>query len=144
MLRRLRVFWNLPARDQRLVLKTLVGLPWLALQLKTLGFGRLRRRIESLRLGPAPFEGNRERDAVADRLTYLVDAAASNGIFRHTCLPRSLLLLRLLRQNGIEAELQVGVKGGEAFAAHAWVELDGRPLNDAADVAERFEAFPVA
>jgi hypothetical protein len=44
------------------------------------------------------------------------------------CLMRSLVLVRLLARRGIEAQLILGVSSAERFQAHAWVELDGRPV----------------
>ncbi len=55
------------------------------------------------------------------------------------CLSRSLALLLLLRRGGHAAQLRLGVSlAGGAFAAHAWVELDGRVLNDRPDVSTRY------
>jgi hypothetical protein len=44
------------------------------------------------------------------------------------CLMKSLVLLGLLSRRGIGATLIVAVKAEPAFAAHAWIEHDHRPL----------------
>jgi hypothetical protein len=44
------------------------------------------------------------------------------------CLSQSLVLTRLLAARGLESRLVIAVVPGERFAAHAWVEHDGRPL----------------
>jgi hypothetical protein len=44
------------------------------------------------------------------------------------CLTQSLVLTRLLAARGVESRIVIGVKPGDAFAAHAWVEHDGVPL----------------
>jgi hypothetical protein len=44
------------------------------------------------------------------------------------CLTQSLVLTRMLARRGVESRLVIGVKAGESFAAHAWVEYDGAPL----------------
>jgi hypothetical protein len=44
------------------------------------------------------------------------------------CLMRSLVLTGLLARRGIDAKLVLAVRPGDDFAAHAWVELEGRPL----------------
>jgi hypothetical protein len=44
------------------------------------------------------------------------------------CLTQSLVLTQLLARRGIETSVVIGVRPGEKFAAHAWVELDGAPL----------------
>ena len=48
------------------------------------------------------------------------------------CLVQSLALDRMLRERGHPSELRIGVRReGEALAAHAWVEHDGRALLEA-------------
>jgi len=59
-----------------------------------------------------------------------------------SCLVRSLALVGLMRRRGFAAELRVGVgKTSPRLEAHAWVELDGVPVNDAPDVAARYRPF---
>jgi hypothetical protein len=41
---------------------------------------------------------------------------------------RSLVLMALLDRRDIGSSLVIGVRPGERFGAHAWVELAGRPL----------------
>jgi hypothetical protein len=72
----------------------------------------------------------------------LVNAAGNHSLFPSTCLTRSLFLTWLLRRRGVENDLRIGVRfNGGSFEAHAWVEHEGRPVNDASDVAARFAAF---
>jgi Transglutaminase-like superfamily len=60
-----------------------------------------------------------------------------------TCLVRSLALLAVLRRHGIAAELRLGVAASRPrLDAHAWVEVNGAPVNDSADVATRYAPFP--
>jgi hypothetical protein len=47
---------------------------------------------------------------------------------RSRCLMHSLVLSSLLARRAIGSTLVIGVQPGERFGAHAWVELDGRPL----------------
>lgn len=49
------------------------------------------------------------------------------------CLVRSATLSGVLAHRGIESVVVLGVRAGEDFAAHAWVELDGVPLLPAGD-----------
>jgi hypothetical protein len=44
------------------------------------------------------------------------------------CLARSLVLLTMLARRGLGGTLIIGVRTAPTFGAHAWVELDGRPL----------------
>jgi hypothetical protein len=48
----------------------------------------------------------------------------------------------LLRQAGHDGTLRIGARRSDAgLEAHAWVELNGAPLNDRVDIAERFTPF---
>jgi hypothetical protein len=44
------------------------------------------------------------------------------------CLMRSLVLLRMLARRGVVCQLVIGVRPGETFEAHAWIEHNGHPL----------------
>ncbi len=44
------------------------------------------------------------------------------------CLARSLVMTRLLARRGVESTLVIGVARDEEFQAHAWVEVEGRPV----------------
>lgn len=55
-----------------------------------------------------------------------VDRALHLGPIRPRCLTSSLVLYNLLREQGDEAVLVIGLPGeARDHAAHAWVELDG-------------------
>ena len=62
------------------------------------------------------------------------------GVFypgRALCLEQSLVLFVLLRRRGVGAELRLGVQP-YPFNAHAWVELDGVPLNETPETIRQF------
>ncbi|MGH3114387.1 MAG: lasso peptide biosynthesis B2 protein, partial [Gaiellaceae bacterium] len=60
----------------------------------------------------------------AARLSRAVDRALRVGGRQPTCLVNSLVLFRLLREQGDEAELVIGLPDdGRKRIAHAWVEL---------------------
>jgi hypothetical protein len=44
------------------------------------------------------------------------------------CLMQSLVLTQLLARRGIDSSLVIGVRAGDDFEAHAWVEYCGEPL----------------
>lgn len=137
-MRHLRKYLALASDAREIVLGSFMLLPIVAVLLRLRGMaqtrallGRLERRANGVRGSLAPRE-----------MARLVDAAAS--FLRAGCLPRSLVLWHLLRRTGDAAEIRFGVhvprKGG--LLAHAWVELDGQPVNDSADVVQRYAALP--
>src|SRR5271169_5828526 len=48
---------------------------------------------------------------------------------RALCLQRSVATARLLRRYGLDASVVIGCRS-EPFVSHAWVEIDGRVVND--------------
>jgi len=73
-----------------------------------------------------------------------VTTIAATPVLRSRCLARSLTLWWLARRHGHDLELIMGVTPPAAgvLQAHAWVEYGGTPLNDTADVRERYSALP--
>jgi hypothetical protein len=64
-----------------------------------------------------------------EELSAAVDRRLSVGRRRPTCLASALVLFRLLRRRGREAELVIGLpEDPSTHEAHAWVELDGRDV----------------
>lgn len=56
-----------------------------------------------------------------------------------TCLPRALALAQALSEHGYDANVRIGVRRSDAgVAAHAWVELDGRPMGEPEAIASEF------
>lgn len=138
--RLLRLTW----RERGLLAAALVLLPLAAGLLRVAGFARLRAgAVAPPRQPGAPA---RSGDAARVRATVrMVAAAGHHGLYQATCLPQSLVLQWLLRAQGIQTELQLGVrKDGGALGAHAWVEYRGQPLLETADVHQRFAAFEPA
>jgi Transglutaminase-like superfamily len=131
-LRRLRA---LSAPDRSLLLRAWAALLLIDLGLRTLGYAGLRRRLER-RWPPA---GKPEGDAGAVART--VDRAARHHLYPMRCLQRSLALEHLLRRSGHAAGIRFGVRrddAGDELRAHAWVEVDGRPLGEPGEIEGRF------
>jgi Transglutaminase-like superfamily len=53
------------------------------------------------------------------------------------CLQRSATTTSMLRQHGVHAELVIGIQQ-LPFRSHAWVEVDGRVVNDKEYVRETY------
>ena len=73
------------------------------------------------------------------RRTRWINTAASHPLSWAKCLQRSVALCLWLEHLGFCGELKIGVrKDGEKLRAHAWVELNGRVLNDVPSHTRRF------
>jgi hypothetical protein len=87
--------------------------------------GLRRERLPAFveRLGAT---GRRRAPLSPDRLSRAVDRSLRLGARRPRCLVNALVLYRLLREQGDEAELVIGLPRTPADKdAHAWVELGG-------------------
>ena len=120
-------------------------LPCVALGVRWFGYNRTRRALARLASlapgGPATGEAPALQPLVAES-AWAVAAAAHHAPFSTTCLQRSLTLWWLLRRQGIDSELRIGVaKAAGEFRAHAWLERDGEVINDDVEVGGRFAAF---
>jgi hypothetical protein len=113
-------------------------LPPFWIGLRVLGLSRF---LTWLTRSPVVVRAPRSREELA-AIGALVNVAGNHVPFPSTCLTRSLVLNWLLRCRGVDSELRIGVRLNEGtFEAHAWVEHEGQPLNDAQDIAARFAAF---
>jgi hypothetical protein len=133
----------LTGAERRLLIVSCMATPLVALGFSLFGFRRVHAVMSRWpRPAGTPFPTAEAAWARARSAARVVSIAAGSGPVRATCLRRSLLLWWLLRRDGIETSLRVGVnRDGGTLSAHAWVEYRGRPLNDAEDIAARFPAF---
>ena len=124
--------------------QALAMLPLTRLALWLIGF----RRWQSILARIAPIAENSAANRTTNSVRQariaarMVRIAAWYGPFRATCLTESLTLRWLLRRQGIESDLRIGVRTeASRLEAHAWVEYCGLVLNDKDDVHQRFVAF---
>jgi len=96
------------------------------------GFPALHERVKSL----SPPAAHLSVPACQE-ICRAIDVACVLYFKEVRCLQRSAATACLLRQNGIHAELVIGVQQWP-FRAHAWVELGGRVMNDKPYVKESF------
>ena len=114
---------------------TLIGA---VLGLRMLGLRRSLEAVKCLgRKAPRVMLPTPEFLAAAARK---VDTAAAFFPGRALCLERSFALYAVLRRTGVEARLRIGAQP-YPFAAHAWVEYDGRPVGESHDGIGRFVPF---
>ena len=122
-------------RRSLLLAAAVLPLAWLALRL--LGLQKAQSYAGGATMRPGTMDPNQMR-----RIAALVNAAARRSLFPVTCLTRSLVLEWLLRRQGVESELRIGVRYARGqLDAHAWIECDGEPVNDIAHIRNEFAVF---
>jgi hypothetical protein len=88
------------------------------------GFARAHEQVRAVAVN------QRGRDAcVPEDVVWAVDEACVWYVKRAPCLQRSAVAACLLRRQGVRAELVIGYRA-LPFESHAWVEIDGRVVND--------------
>lgn len=130
---RLEKAGDLSGRDWLCFVRALWTLTVVRLALPLVSFDRLQQWAGTVRSAP--------QDTTPDppRTAWLVNVAANLHPVRMLCLPRSVTLVRLLARRGIATELKLGVRLEEQnLLAHAWVEWQGQPLNDAHGVVPQY------
>ena len=81
----------------------------------------------------APTDG---RDGIVSRTCDAVSLASCFYWKPVLCLPRAVVTTRLLRRFGVRAQMVIGYRPSPFFS-HAWVEVDGRIVNDSPAYQER-------
>jgi len=107
-----------------LVLQAYLKLIYFDLYLARGNFSALYDRVRNY---PTGKEGQ-AADAI-ERICYAMDMACIWYWKEALCLQRSAATACLLKRYGIPAELVIGAQQ-MPFKAHAWVEVEGRVIND--------------
>lgn len=127
--------------DRGLLLQAFVLLPIIDWGLTLFGYARMQGMMEKLILsgsGPKQTAGP-EIFARAREIVRIVSIAAEHGIFKSTCLRRSLLTWWFLQREGIVSQICFGVrKLDHQLEAHAWVEIQGNVINDSLEIRSLF------
>ena len=133
--RRLERWRALSGGDQARLLACVAGVWAIHLGLAVAGYARMRRGVERGSRHRQPRKATQDELTQARTLARLAAIAGRYALGDATCLRRSLLLYGWLRRRGLQPVLQLGVAAtaapGQAFQAHAWVELDGELLSPA-------------
>lgn len=136
--------------ERNLILRAALILPVTEMGLRFFGFRRWKELIEKFSRSVADSQQRlsaRAQSEAALRTVRAVRSAELHGLTKPNCLERSMTLWWMLRRDGIEGELHIGARHQAGkFEAHAWVELGGTVLNDAADVHQHYARFdaPIA
>jgi hypothetical protein len=92
-----------------------------------------RARASSLKVLVWPMTQRSVPTDVADQASRAMNYACVWYPKRVLCLQRSAVLTCLLRSCGVPAQMVIGAQKFP-FAAHAWTEVDGRPINETVDI----------
>ncbi|HEY0808740.1 MAG TPA: lasso peptide biosynthesis B2 protein [Longimicrobiales bacterium] len=105
--------------------------------LRWLGFARTMRVARSL-------AGSHEADVpdpvIRQTLKNIIVATALYP-GRSKCLEQTVASFVLLRRRGARVQMRFGVQP-YPFFAHAWLEMNGHPLTESAEVVARFALLP--
>ena len=136
--RYLSTYRALSGRERKVLLASLVLLPFFWLYLRLAGLQRFQTWLDRSPIARrAPLSLTE-----AAALGVAVNRAANHILGPASCLTRSLLLHWLLRRFGTASDLRIGVRFEQGkLAAHAWVEKDGIPVNDSPEAVARYAAF---
>ena len=72
-------------------------------------------------------------DGTIERVSAAVNYACIWYPKQAQCLQRSFVVTSLLRKHGVPAQMVIGAQK-LPFKAHAWVEVEGRPINERSNV----------
>nr|WP_284681710.1 lasso peptide biosynthesis B2 protein [Adonisia turfae] len=123
-----------------MLLQTFLLLPSVALSLKFWGLKFTQAIL--VKLFPIPASPPPDHSHRLITTTRMVQLAVKYCQPWANCLKKSLVLWSLLRAQGIDGQLRIGVRqDAQKFEAHAWVEWQDFILGDRQDVRERFAMF---
>jgi hypothetical protein len=81
-------------------------------------------------------------DSSPEAVCHALDLACALYGKQVLCLQRSAVLLQMLRQRGLPAQMMIGAQK-MPFKAHAWVEVHGQVVNDRLASRENFLVLEV-
>jgi hypothetical protein len=91
-------------------------------------FARIRGMVKKWPVARKPYDGS-----AVNRVSTAVNYACIWYPKQALCLQRAFVMAHLLRREGIAAEMVLGAQK-LPFKAHAWVEVDGRAVNETLSV----------
>jgi len=138
-------FLSLKSSQRWQVLQAIALLPLTTLGLKVFGFKGCFKRLSQLAERVAkPPPVNKAK--AARQTKKVMRLAVKLGPYKGACLSRSLTQWWLLRRQGIESELRIGVRKStepdkSEIEIHAWLEYQGKPLNELRKKRKDFAVF---
>jgi hypothetical protein len=104
---------------------------------RVFGFNHLRNRLAN-----QPTARCRANPGMTARICAAVNMAACFYFKPVHCLQKSVVTARLLRKCGIDCKVVIGYRQAP-FVSHAWVEVDGRVVNDSPAYKEQLAVLSV-
>lgn len=87
---------------------------------------------------------NINEGALAKKIIKLSEIAARFQMRKTNCLRRCLSQQQLLKKRGFSAKMHIGVRfEDKKLLAHAWLTLQGKVINDNAEVTTRYSELKV-
>lgn len=136
-MRSLQKLGGLTSKQRKLLARAFLHLGWTVLNLRLRPVSYLRRRMQSAPLASPSIPGSQPEDVAW--AVVLVARFVPGG---DHCLAQALAGAALLNQLGLRAEIRLGVDNQYGFAAHAWLECDGRIVIGAREAA-RYASLPL-
>jgi hypothetical protein len=133
---KIRLAQGLSLRDWLTLIEAWWRLLFFHLALRVTSYDRLD---DSTRAADSSARRESGAQISAQKIRLLVGYAARLHLIPMTCLHRSLALQKILSERNIPAQIRIGAqkKQGSMYA-HAWVEVDKKPVGEADDIAEKF------
>jgi hypothetical protein len=139
---RIRQLRNLSINERQLLMTSLLLLPLTGISLHIFGLKRTQSAMSHLSNKSRESLPEADQMNVAKQAARMVSIAANHGPYHANCLKRSVLIWWLLERKGIHTEIRIGAQKDPAgLQAHAWVEYQGKVLNDRQDIAAQFPPF---
>ena len=133
-------FRHLSSSERRLLALVWLGLPLVELSLRRDGLNRTQRRL--VWLANRLQKKSQGPSHSPDQIVKLLNLALRYTLLRPRCLGRTLTLQWLLEIQGLRSEMRLGVRyTPTGLEAHAWLEYQGRVLNDRPEMVAQFRAF---
>lgn len=139
MINKIKKFGNLQIKQKLIVIESSAILFIIKLLIKIVG---LNRTYKMLRILPSLPAKKKISTVYIENLWRLVFATSKTLPFKTKCIEESITLWIILKTRGIKSHLKIGVnKKSSEFCAHAWIEVDGKPVGNSEDIYNNFSEF---
>lgn len=128
MIRKIKLFWELPLREKRLFIEAWFLLGLMRVLITTVSFKRLTRSLHQSSTDVELSTLNDDQAAVAAQVSEIIGRAANNTPWESACLVQSLTAQRMLKKRGIPGVFYLGVmkdnENDKNVLGHAWSQCD--------------------